>query len=103
MRIDFAGGACASRVVGRRFTEALASQPGEEAGQAVVIVLAPALIRMMMALGTLQSEAKEHLGGVGDWLVELVVAHLPEPVNGGRLLPFAGGRDNAADKLVVGT
>ena len=88
--------------IGRRLAEALAAQPGEEAGQAVVIVLAPALVRMMVALGALQAQAEEDLGGVGDRLVELIVAHLPVPVDGGGVLPFAGRRDDAADELVVG-
>ena len=101
-RVDLAGGPLPGRVIGRRFAETLAAQPGEEASQAVVIVLAPALVGMMMALGALQAQAEKDLGSVGHWLVQLIVAHLPVPVDGGGVVPFAGGRDDAADELVVG-
>src|SRR5438445_6145686 len=56
----------------------------------------------MVALGALQAQAEEDLGGVGDRLVQLIVAHLPVPVDGGSVLPFAGGSDDAAHELIVG-
>ena len=89
------------REVRRRLAEALAAEPREEAGQAVVVVLAPALVRMMVAAGALQPQAEEHLGHVGRHLMQLVVAVLPVPVDRRRVLPFAGRRDDAADELVV--
>src|ERR1700730_17473922 len=47
--------------------EGLAAQPREEAGKAIIIALAPALEGVMMAAGTLQADAKEHLGRVGGY------------------------------------
>ena len=37
--------------------------PAEERGQAVIVVLRPALERMIVALATLQADAEEDLGG----------------------------------------
>src|SRR5207245_6201031 len=42
---------------------AFRAQPDKERGHAVVIVLAPFFPRMMMALGALQSDSQEKLGG----------------------------------------
>ena len=56
----------------------------------------------MVALGALQAQAEENLRRVRYRLMELVVAHLSVPVDGGRLLPFPRHRHNAAHELIVG-
>ena len=43
------------------FTIAAAVEPGEDRGQAVVVVLRPAVERVVVAVGALQPDAEEHL------------------------------------------
>ena len=76
----------------------LGAQPHEEGGHAVVVVLAPFLERMMMALGTLHAYAQEDLrrvlgpvGGIVGGAVEV-----------GRAFGVGAslGGDDVADKLI---
>ena len=91
------------REVRRRLTEILATEPRVEARQSVIILLTPAFIRVMVTLRALQSQPEKDLRRVGRRLMKLVVARLPEPVDGRRIGPLATGGDDAADELVVGT
>jgi len=54
------------RLVASRQEDGLAPQPAEEGRDAPVIVLAPLLVRVMVALGAGQPQAEEHLGDVID-------------------------------------
>ena len=78
----------------------LVADAGEEAGEGVVILLAPFVRRMMVALGALNADAQKQLAERSAQVLRRG-EHL---VNGGR--PLAGGvatgGDNRADPFVVG-
>ena len=65
----------------------------------VVVLLAPALERVVVALGTGQPHPQEQLGRVLHLLGR--GTHLAEPGDGRMRLGFAGGGQHAADELVV--
>ncbi len=67
----------------------LAADLREERREAVVVLLAPLLERMVMAAGTLNPQAEEQLGRVFDLLVD--VLHLAIPGDRRVLADLAGG------------
>ena len=78
----------------------LCADPGEVGGQAVEVVLAPDLERMMMALGAFQPDAEEQLA---DDRRDLVGRAAIAKERGRAVAPGAPlGRDQLADELVVG-
>ena len=76
----------------------LLADPGEEGGEAVVVVLRPALERVVVALGALDADAEEELGGRLDRVLRVAA----DPVVVGRrvLEGRAVGREQLADELV---
>ena len=78
----------------------LAADPREERREAVVILLAPFLERMMMAAGALNPQPEEELGRVFHLLVDLL--HLAIPGDRRILAHFARSGQNVADELIVG-
>ena len=76
------------------------AQAGEEGGHLVVLVLGPALERVVVALGADHPHAHEELGRRLHRLLRIAGG---AEVAGGRLIEgTAGGRDQFADELVVG-
>ena len=55
----------------------------------------------MMAASTLQANAKEYLSRIGRDLMQLIISHLPVPVDGRSVLPLARSCDNAANELIL--
>ena len=84
-----------------RFAEGFSAQAGKESRQTVVIVLAPAFVRVMVAFGTLQPQTEKDLSRVRGDLMQLIVAGLPEPVDGGGVGPFTAGGDDTTDEFIV--
>ena len=82
-----------------RFRPGLMAHLRKEGGEAVVILLAPFLERMMMALGALHSHAQEKLGGVLEFGLRL--AHPLIPGHGGIVRQVARCRQNLTHKPVV--
>ena len=82
-----------------RITARLAADRGEEGAEAVVILLAPFLKRMMVALGALHAGAEEQLRGVLH--LRLHGLHLAIPCGGGVLAHVPGGGEYGAGKLIV--
>ena len=78
----------------------LAADPREERRKAVVVVLAPFLERMVVALGALQSHPQEHLRRVVDERTGF--AELAIPLDRRRGLRAAAGGEDSAHELVVG-
>src|SRR5207245_10019392 len=79
--------------------QALAADPAKECGQSPVIILAPLLIRMMVALGTGHAQAEEDLGGVVHKLLgslQLLVPHC----RGMARFVTVGGQDVAHKRIV---
>ena len=56
----------------------LAADAAEERGQAPVVVLAPLLVRVVVALGAGEPQAEEHLGGVVHELLGLLQLLVPD-------------------------
>ena len=82
-----------------RITARLAADRGEEGAEAVVILLAPFLKRMMVALGALHAGAEEQLRGILH--LRLHGLHLAIPCGGGVLAHVPGGGEYGAGKLIV--
>ena len=78
----------------------LALHAREEGREAVVVLLAPLFERMVMAAGTLDSQAQEQLGRVFDLLV--AVLHFAIPGHRRVLADFAGRGQQLPHDLVVG-
>jgi hypothetical protein len=80
--------------------EGLRAHVAEEGGEAVVVLLAPLLEGMMMALGALHARAEEELRDVFHLL--LLLLHLTIPRDGRVLFEITCGSDDFAHELVVG-
>src|SRR5207302_1356653 len=80
--------------------DALATNPPEEGGEAPVIVLAPAFVGMMMALGAGEPLAEEDLGQIVDELLRRLDLLVPDGRRAAELV--AGGRQEGADEGIVG-
>ena len=65
-----------------RHRHVLAADAAEEGGQAPVVVLAPLLVRVVVALGAGHTQAEEHLGGVVDELLAASAAPCTTPSAG---------------------
>ena len=76
----------------------LAADLREEGGEAVIVVLGPALERVVVALGALDADAQEELGGRLDGVLR--VAADPVVVGGGIRVGRAVGGQELADELV---
>src|SRR5688572_12240893 len=102
-RILFAGSRSRRGKVRRWLAEALAAQACKEARQPVIIFLAPALVGMMVTAGALQADAEKYLRRIRRDLMQLIVSHLPIPVDRRSVLPFARCRDHPANEFVIRT
>ena len=72
----------------------------EECREAVIVVLAPFLEGMMVALGALEAESEKELGGVFDLFIELV--DLAVPSDGRVVRDVSGSGQDGANKVIVG-
>src|SRR5271157_3506008 len=79
-----------------RLIALLAANLGEEGGEAVIIILGPALEGMIVALGALDAHSQKELGGGLDGALR--VAADPVVVGGGVRVGRAVGGQEHADK-----